>query len=48
MSVRPEPEETERDTWRRPYKVVQPPLDLKDRVKEAREVLAKTATKERS
>lgn len=45
MSVRPEMDETERETWRQSHVAVQPPLDIKNRVTEAREILAKTQTK---
>jgi hypothetical protein len=45
MNVRPERDETERDSWRWSHPTVQPPLDLLDRIKEAREILAKTVTK---
>jgi hypothetical protein len=45
MTTRPERDETERENWRRSQAVVQPPLDLKDRIKEAREILAKAVTK---
>jgi hypothetical protein len=42
MSVRPESEETERDTWQRQFhRDVQPPLHVKDRIREAREALRK-------
>jgi hypothetical protein len=48
MNVRPERDETERELWRQSHSVVQPPLDIKDRIKEARETLAGTVTKENS
>jgi hypothetical protein len=42
MSDRPEREETERDQWRAPRRAtVQPPLDIKDRILEARKHLFK-------
>jgi hypothetical protein len=46
MSGGPERDETERDTWRQFHKNVQPPLDFKDRIREAREALSKPKDKE--
>ena len=41
MSGRPEREETERENWRKSHATVQPPRDIKDRIREAREHLFK-------